>query len=217
MVAEEPGGLYYAAQGPHRDALVVSSSRGAVDFRELVVEPNLIGAPTDTKELLSLIELWLGARLAGPLADSRRELITRRLLARLYDNLCGSRWGHAEHAFFSNPQSADFQQLERATESKGGFALVLRQSSAKLQQGTKEGLRWFADVAHRYDICHDTTLCGFALQLAGSPFSLGDKPTALFDAAKNNAPLIRGARLVALHCIATDRDHPHAYLPSWSW
>jgi hypothetical protein len=217
MVAEEPGALYYAAQGQHRDALVVSSSRGAVDFRELVVEPNLIGAPTDTKELLSLIELWHGARLAGPLADSRRELITRRLLARLYDNLCGSRWGHAEHAFFSNPQSEDFQQLERAAEAKGGFAVVLRQSSAKLQQGTKEGSRWFTEVAHRYDICHDTTLCTFALQLAGSPFSIGDKPTALFDAAKNNAPLIRGARLAALHCIAADRDHPHAYLPSWTW
>lgn len=216
MVADEPGGLFYARQGEHQDALVVSSSRGAVGFRDLVVEPDLSGAPTDTAGLLSLIELWHQARLVGPLAESRRDLVSRRLLDRLYMALCGSRWSYAEEAFFRNPQVQDFQQLERAVEGRVSFAVVLRQSCAKMEQGTASGARWFGEVAGRYEVCHEPALCAFALRLASRPFALGNE-SALIDAVRQNAILMRGARLVALHCIAADRDHPGACLPRWAW
>jgi hypothetical protein len=88
MVAEEPGGLFYARQGEHHDSLVVSSSRYAVGgFDTLVIEPDLNDAPTVAADLLSLINLWHPARLAGPLADSRRGVIIRNLLDRLYLSL----------------------------------------------------------------------------------------------------------------------------------
>jgi hypothetical protein len=216
MVAEEPGGLFYARQGEHQDALIVSSSRGAVGFRDLVVEPDLNGAPPDIAGLLPLIELWHQARLVGPLAGSRRDLVSRRLLDRLYVALCGSRWSNAEEAFFRNPQAHDFQHLERAVEGRASFAVVLQQSCAKMALGMASGARWFAEVAARYDVCQDPALCAFALRLASRPFALGTE-SALLDAVRQNAILMRGARLVALHYIAADRDHPGGCLPRWVW
>jgi hypothetical protein len=217
MVAEEPGGLFCARQGEHQDALVVSSSRGAVGFRDLVVEPDLSGAPPDIVSLLSLIELWHQARLVGPLAESRRDLIARRLLDRLYVVLCGSRWSHAEEAFFRNPQVHDFNQLERAVEGRAGFAVVLRQSCGKMEHGTASGARWFSEVAGRYEVCDDPALCAFALRLASRPLAPGGESTVLMDRVQQNPVLMRGARLVALHCIAADRDHPGTSLPRWPW
>jgi hypothetical protein len=85
-----------------------------------------------------------------------------------------------------------------------------------MEQGTASGARWFSEAADRYEICHDPVLCAFALRLAGRPFALGNE-SALIDALRQNAILMRGARLVALHCIAADRDHPGACLPRWAW
>ena len=203
MVAEEPGGLFFAGQGEHQDALVVSSSRGAVGFpRAWSSSPNLSGAPTDITALLALVELWHQARLAGPLAESRRELISRRLLDHLYVALCGSRWSNAEEAFFRNAQVQDFQQLERAIETRTGFAVVLRQQScAKMEQGTAAGARWFGEIAGRYEVCHDPALCAFALRLASRPFALGAGsicPSSSYPAKRN--PYARSkTRCAALH------------------
>ena len=65
-VAEEPGGLFYSRQGEQQDALVVSSSRGAADFHELVVEPNLDGAPQDIPALLLLSSSGIRPGSPGP-------------------------------------------------------------------------------------------------------------------------------------------------------
>jgi hypothetical protein len=222
MVAEEPGGLFFASQGEHHDALVVSSSRGAVVFRDLVVEPELSGVESDITRLLALVEIWHQARLAGPLAESRRELIARRLLACLYAALCGQRWGQAEGLFFRNPQTHDSQQLGRAIEAgRASFAVVLRQDHAKMAQGTSSGARWFGEVAARYDVCDDPALCAFALRLASWPVGLGaaygKEAPGLLARIQENPILMRGARIVALLSIAADRDHPTAYLPRWVW
>ena len=218
MVAEEPGGLFYARQGQQYDCLVVSSSRAAAALNELVVEPDLKGAPETLPALLLILVLWHEARLAGPLADSRRDLIERRLLDRLYLLLCGSRWSHAEEAFFDCPVGHDFQQLERAIEARmPSFAVVLRQACAMMQQGTSSGARWFAEVADRYGISHDPVLCRFALRLASDPFALGKEADSLFDGIRQNGPLMRGARLVALRSLAADHDHPGSSLPRWTW
>ena len=132
--------------------------------------------------------------------------------------LCGSRWGHAEDAFFRNQQGQDFQQLERAIETRTGFAVVLRQQScAKMEQGTAAGARWFGEIAGRYEVCHDPALCAFALRLASWPFALGGETSVLFDGIRQNGVLMRGARLVALRCLAADRDHPGEFLPRWTW
>lgn len=223
IIAEEPGGLFFCKQGDFRDALIVSSSRGAANLRDLLVEPDLSNLDSDTTRLLTLIELWHQARLAGSLAENRREHIVRCLLAQLYLALCGSRWMHAEEAFLRNRQTQDSQQLERAieVEAHNHFPAALRHNHAQMTQGTSAGGQWFAEAARRYNVCDDPALCMFALRLAGSPFELGAvygaESTALLARILDKPILMRGARLLALLCIATDQDRPTAYLPRWVW
>jgi hypothetical protein len=221
VIAEEPGGLFLASQGEHQDALIVSSTRGAVDFHDLLVEPELNGLTLDITRLLTLIELWRQSRLAGPLAEIRREHVTRRLVGRLYEALCGSRWAQAEEAFFRDPQTKDFQRLERAIEARASFPVVLRRDHTKMAQGTSIGTRWFGDVSDRYDVCHDAALSAFALRLASSPFALDatyDKNVApLVTSIQKNPILMRGARFVALLSIAADDNLPTSNLPRWVW
>lgn len=222
MVVEEPGGLFFASQGDSRDVLLVSSSRGGVGFRDLVVEPELASVESDITRLLALVEIWHQARLAGPLAESRRELIARHLLACLYAAFCGQRWGKAEESFFRNPQTHDFQQLGRAIEAgRASFAVVLRQDHMKMALGASAGAQWFGEVAARYGVCNDPVLCRFASRLASWPFGLGaaygKEATALLASIQENPILMRGAQLVALLSITADRDHPTAYLPRWIW
>jgi hypothetical protein len=115
-----------------------------------LVEPKLNGLESDVTRLLALVEIWHHARIAGPLADSRRELIARRLLASLYAALCGQRRGKAEESFFRNPQTHDSQQLCRAIEAgRASFAVVLRQDHIKMAQGTSAGARWFTGARSR--------------------------------------------------------------------
>jgi hypothetical protein len=223
IVAEEPGGLFLAFQGELRDALMVSSSRGETDFRDLIVEPELDGLGSDPVRVLALAELWHQARLAGPLANSRREHISRRLLERFYTTLCGSRWAHAEEAFLRNPQTQGSQQLERAieVEIRNNFPAALRHNHAKLTQSTATGAKWFAEAAQRYNVCVDPKLCTFALRLASFPFGLGAvygaDAVTLLASISDNPVLMRGARLLALLSIAADPDHPNASLPRWVW
>jgi hypothetical protein len=223
IAAEEPGGLFYCSQGEFHDALIVSSSRGGADFRDLLVEPDLNGLDSNTTRLLALIQLWHEARLAGSLAESRREHIVRSLLARLYVALCGSRWAHAEDAFLRNRLAQGSQQLERAieAEARNSFPAALRHNHTQIVQNTSAGARWFAEVAQRYNVSNDPALCTFALRLASWPFGLaaiyGAEVTTLLARIPDNPVLMRGARLLALLSIADDRDHPTAYLPRWVW
>jgi hypothetical protein len=220
--AEEPGGLFFAARGDFRDALIVSSSRGAADFRDLLIEPDLSGL-MDPLQLLALAELWREARSAGPLAENRRTLIAVRLLARLYTVLCGSRWAHAEEEFLRNRNLQTSQKLERAMEAepRNGFAAALRHNYEKLSSNTTEGVKWFGDAARRYEVCDDAMLCSVALRLASWPFKLGiaygEESPSLVQSVRDRPVLMRGARLLALLSIVSDTDHPDAYLPRWTW
>lgn len=223
IIAEEPGGLFLCNQGDFRDALIVSSSRGAADLRDLLVEPDLSGLDSNATRLLALVELWHQARMAGSLAENRREHIVGCLLARLYVTLCGSRWAHAEEAFLRNRRTQDSQQLERAieVEAHNHFSAALRHNHAQMTQGTSSGGQWFADAAQRYNVCDDPALCTFALRLAGWPFGLrevyGGELSALLTRILDKPILMRSARLLALLSIAADHNHPTAYLPRWVW
>jgi hypothetical protein len=221
--AEAPGGLFVCRQGEFHDALIVSSSRGGADFRDLLVEPDLSDLDPDTARLLAIIQLWHEARLAGSLAESRREHIVRSLLGRLYLALCGSRWAHAEDTFLRNRLTQGSQQLERAieAEARNSFPAALRHNHTQIVESTSAGARWFAEAAQRYDVSDDPGLCTFALRLASCPFGLaaiyGAEVMTLLARIPDNPVLMRGARLLALLSIADDRDHPTAYLPRWVW
>jgi hypothetical protein len=221
IVVEEPGGLFVATQGQHCDALVVSSSRGFTGLENLLIEPELDGLASDPARLLTFVDLWHRACLAGPLAESRREHIVERFLARIYAAICGQRWGKAEAAFLRNSRARNFWPLEQAIQTRTGFPAVLRLDHARMAQGTAAGARWFSEVAARYGISKDPKLCEFALRLASAPFELetayGQDLRALLGSIQHHPILMRGARFLALVCISTDDDYLGSHLPNWSW
>jgi hypothetical protein len=218
---EEPGGLFLAQQSELKDMLIVSSSKGASDFAGLIVEPDMTGLGSDLTRLLALIELWQQARIVGPLAESRRALISNRLLERLYTTLCGSRWAHAEAFFFLNPRSRNFDPLERAIECRSGFPAALRLNYSRMSLGATVGAKWFAEAAHRYEVCDDAQLCTLALRLASRPTDLGatygEEVTGLLSNIADYPILMRAARYFALLSIAADEELPAPYLPRWPW
>lgn len=224
QAVSEPGGLYFAKQGELKDALVISASKGATGFADLVVKPDLSGLGQDPLQILALIDLWQQARVVGPLADSRRDHILHCLLERLYLALCGSRWSHAEDSFFRNGQNADLMQIGTAIKlgaSARAYPAALRQRQAQMSQNTVAGVRWFAEVSGRYGVCTDPDLCSFALRLASKPFELaeqyGQELPVLLAKLRHNEPLMQAARYLALHSLAEDVEQTNAYLPRWMW
>jgi hypothetical protein len=221
MTVAEPGGLFLAHQGEFKDILIVSSSKNASGFADLIVTPDLQGMGSDIPRLLTLIEVWSQARIAGPLAENRREHILHCLLERLYTTLYGSRWAHAEATFFRAPQSPNYDQLERAIEGRASFPAALRHNSTQMSQGTTVAAKWFAEAASRYEVCTDAKLCTFALRLASCPVGLnaayGEEVTTLLGSISDLPVLMRGARYLSLLSIAADRDEPTPYLPRWVW
>ena len=62
---QKPGGLFLAQQVDHRDAILITSSRAAGNFRDLIVEPEAAGIDalsSDHQKLLSLATLWQQAK-----------------------------------------------------------------------------------------------------------------------------------------------------------
>lgn len=215
----EPGGLFFAYQDELGDILVISSTKRAM-LTELIITPDTGSLGSDLKELIALIDLWHRARVAGPLAENRRDNVVRCLITRLYAVLCGSRWASAETSFFANPRSEHYTQLEQAIETHG-FPAVLRHNRALISQGTSAGARWFADAAQRYNVCTDARLAKFALRVASKPFDLsrgyGEEVPALLDSVAKIPILMRSARYVALLSIADDPESPIYCLPRWTW
>lgn len=225
VAVTEPGALFFATQGAHQDALVVSSSQNIVGLQGLLVEPeraSLDQATADILHGLNLVDLWHEARLAGPLANDRRDHITRRLVEKIYGRLCGERWSELEEAFLGNPDAPRLlQELERGIGGLPGFPVILRRDFINFAQGVNIGVKWFGEVAQRYEVSGDSELSLFALRLASFPFGLkashGNSLASLLDRIRKAPTLLRGARFVALLSAAEHRDGMSIFLPRWSW
>lgn len=223
LVVEEPGGLFVANHAAHGDALIVSSSHGGLSLSDLLVEPQLpaLESDADLTSLFDSIDLWHAARLAGPLADSRRRHLLRRLISSLFAQLCGLRWSDAEAAFLANPQSAFArQQLEKAVGGQPGFAVILRRDCQKIDISPDAAAEWFADVATRYAVAAEVPLCTFALWMALSPSGLRAAFRNQFDdllkQVRQQPVLLRGARLAALHAATHTGAPAITYVPRWA-
>ncbi len=209
-----PGGLFVARLREHSDSLVVSSSHRGLGLRDLLVEPQLPPIATDEQLLVRMVslDLWNGARLAGPLADSRRGHIVRRLKNSIYSSLYGGRWSDVEAAFLADTTSqAQLQRLVNAVGSQS-FAVVMQRGANAVLSAPNEAARWFSEVAARYALASDVELCAFALRLALSPQNLaavfGDRTEALLAQARPHVALLRGARLAALVSGAQTQGKP---------
>lgn len=201
----EPGGLYYAQQGQHRDALVVRNSGRAHGFAGLVVQPDFHDAGQDTKSLLQLLalaELWQEARLAGTLADDQRHRVVLGITNHIYSVLCGEHWIRTELAIVSDTEST----LDRLKSSVGGNrsfgAVIATASEALAGQRTDQRLQWFCGVASRYGVSSDEAVTKFAFRLASSPIGIlqefGNDTESKLDSLRSMGILLRGARFLTL-------------------
>lgn len=201
-----PGGLYQAIHADCEDGIVVSMPQVEGGFQGLVIEPNLSALDGDNitvSQILDILNLWMRARLFGPLVSMRRGRIVQRVRNRLYTRLCGRRWAEAETVFIAQPNSEiALKQLEHAIGGTPGFGVLLRRDYARLDSGSAAGVQWFAEVAERYKVCPDEGLCEFALRLGSEPHGLVSIPKPVLDRllteTKDKTILLRGARFLAL-------------------
>jgi hypothetical protein len=220
-----PGGLFEARHGDFQDAIIVSVPQIEGGFQGLVVEPDLHDLDGDAVQvtfILDLLQRWSTARLLGPLVGLRRSRVTERLINRLYSRLCGKRWGEAEAAYVSNPRpEVELRQLERLVGGSQGFPVVLRRDYERMEAGTAAGIEWYADVARRYQVCSEKSLCEFALQLASKSDNLLKLPKSVLNGLlleiKENTVLMRGARLLALLAASKELGLANIGLPRRKW
>jgi hypothetical protein len=216
---DEQGGLYQAIQGTLSDVLCVSNAPASLRPNQLLVIPDLRGTPSEPASLLDTVGLWNGARLAGPLADSRRARVVSALLDQFYLRYCGMNWIQAEQNAASDQNALN--RLKQLVDSRASYAAVLHDGYSRLDASTQAGGAWFADVSKRYGACDDPALCVFALQLAGSPFALRDAyrdrlPDMLARVGRLG-PLLRGARYLAVLSAIAGNNTSMIRLPRWTW
>jgi hypothetical protein len=227
IIVEPHGGLFIAQHGEYLDTIVVSAGLTAASFRELDVTPSfgdLRNRLLTQARTFDVLDYWLNARLAGPLASIRRNRVTDGFLSTYYTKLCGSTWGRAETAFLKNPDSpVQARNLERLVQKHIGFAAVLGRDFRKMCDDPIAGAQWYAKMARQFSITSDHKLCDFALKLAGQPHQLyrnfGRELNSLLSEVSKNPALLRGARLLALLCANRDREEgePAMLVPRWKW
>lgn len=220
-----PGGLFEARKGGFRSVLAASAQQVSRSLQDLDVVPDLGKFEISAENLapvLDLLQLWLEARLVGPLSVLRRARVVNALLARIYSPFSGPRWVQAEDGCRSQPSSRQIDALAQAVGSNSGFGAVLRRDYARLNDSPEIGKEWFADTASRYRISSDRGLCDFALQFVSQPHRMSAPhilpvlPTLLSDLSKHTI-LLRGARLTAILAALDEPLAERVLLPRWRW
>lgn len=220
-----PGGLFAICKGDFEAAVVASASHIQGGLKGLVVNPDLRDAGSDFTDLLptiELLEVWRGARLAGPLAELRRSRVVNALLARVYTPYCGDRWAEWELSCSSHPKPEELDTLQRMIGGTPGFAALLRKDYTQAGEAIQPRKQWFADAARRYCVTTNADLCDFALQFASQPQRLGlpyVRPVLsdLLDDIKRHSILMRGARFVSILAAFDDAVTEGILLPRWEW
>lgn len=86
----------------------------------------------------------------------------------------------------------------------GGFGVVLKRDYARFLDDFSRTSVWYFELARRYLVSTDRTLCDFAARLAFAPQSLsrafGSNLDRLAKEAASHPDVIRGARFAALLC-----------------
>lgn len=149
------GGLCVAFYGERSEPLVVSMPQTLGGLSELMIEPKInlpdsVGDPIDT--LSTLMQLWKGAKLAGPLVSSRRQSVIDALRFTLATYVFGSAWAAAESRYLrSQKNSTDLKDLVAKTGAPPTFSFVLARDVCKFRSmppSTRN--REFEAMAKRY-------------------------------------------------------------------
>jgi hypothetical protein len=202
----EPGGLFFAQHAAHTDSVVVSVGLTAEGFQGLSVRPvldELWKGSVTLAESLRLLEWWHRARPSGFLAHVRRRHVKDKLARAIFGMLCGPGWLNAEDAYKNRPTSQrTIDGLQRAVGRSSGFAAELRRDYRNLKGNVSDPSHWYAELAKRYQVCSDRTLCSFALAIARKPHRLPipfkDRLEGLIAQILKKPAILRGARLLVL-------------------
>jgi len=212
---EEPRGLYVVQHGPHRDALLASYGLAGEGFQGLVVPSDVSDIPTGKISIvtaLRILELWSYARLAGFLPEDRRNRIVKKLHATIYEKLCGANWSRAEAAVVDNPTESRAREalLERIGGNQG-FNAEIQMKTHKFHSEIAQTVEWYTDLARRYGVCKDSSLCEFAVILAREPHTLPDKDSddlgQLTRKSISNPEVLRAVRYASIvNSLENDQD-----------
>jgi hypothetical protein len=208
MIVAPPGGLFIAMHGEHHDSIAVSTGLTADGFEGLSAKPSFADCRNGSVSLensLKALELWQNARLAGFLAEFRRQEIKEGLTATIYETICGPEWAKAEAAYLRNPSSRQaINNLQHAVHTRTAFAAVLRRDYTKIDRDLVKALGWYKELATRYGLSMDQTLCKFVLALATRPDGIhrtfGPEVGRLIKKLISEPAILRGARFLALLC-----------------
>ena len=190
----ESGGLLAAdvksSDRNYRQAIIVPPISKIKSLQELAIDPTI--APPISKSveeiqrLLSLIELWAKARLAGDCYSSnctsiiRQRAVLEKLLLYLLGIICGKQWQEAEFFFRQQPGSEfALGKLKESVSTKpyyNGFVAVLyRDYKNFLDETPANRIKWFSAELAKFSICIDEWLGEFALRLSTSPESVNTR------------------------------------------
>ena len=222
MVVKPAGGLFYAKQGDHSDMVVVSAGLTSEGLKGLGVSSEFTELRDGSSALADSIcrfAYWYESRLYGPLVNIRRKQIVGGFLDAIYELLCGSNWASAEAALRNAPTSQNaLDTLQRMVEKRPtGFAAVLCRDHANICEDPTQTLQRYSELAARYRVSTDVTLCDFALGLAseaqGLPTVFGGELDGKLNAVRSNPAILRGARLLALLCARENDGQAVRLLP----
>ena len=218
---QSPGGLFIAQNGKFRDLVVVSTGLSGGGLEGLGVHP-VYDPIFDSKSIVKrmrLLRVWKSARLAGNLANVRRSQVVAGMSANLYGALAGQDWERAEVAHTAaNDRELSFSHLLSLLDHRGGFPTMLRRSAANISGGRGAVADWYVDLAARYDVSSDKTLCTLAIDIASRPHEVphlyGERLPILIESIKENPLLLRGARVAVLSQVEEDHRTTEL-LPRW--
>jgi hypothetical protein len=197
------GGLYRACAADLERSVILPPAARSFRLQELVVEPEVqrrqpsVGA---VEELLSLIQMWFGARLTGLFSATKRRSVLVALLQEVFAIIGGQNWAIAERNLRSQDTAAALDTLKRAVSDKpSGISLaakLLLDCAAYITLGKSDRVDGFASTARRllqfraqapvvvasvggvtvprrtYGPEHPNWIFEFALRLASSPETL---------------------------------------------
>ncbi len=199
---ENPGGLYVAQHGSHRDALVVSFGVAGEGLQGLVSNPDVsdvLSGDVSVADMLRFLGLWSSARLVGVLPEIRRKLVVTRLQSAIYERLCGKNWAQDEITVQKNVgNSQAHDNLLNGVSRNKRFNAALQENINLIHAPIGESVKRYTELARHHGVCRDPDLCEFAVLLACEPSVLLDKYSDDLDQLSktfaSNPDVLRGAR-----------------------
>lgn len=210
IAVEGDGGLYVVSVDGHRSSVVVNAPPSTMSWDAWTHSaPTLsqhLDSAEEVAELLNWIRDWTDARLAGPLAEHRRNSVLREMRRQLFATMCDVKWADLELRFIDSSDARQARESLEAAVWRGhnpSFAIGIgRNAQAILTSSLDETCEKLLQHLGPHSICNDKRLCGLALRMAVTPHRFSDwagsQACAYIDELVEQKTLLKASRLLAL-------------------